>query len=496
MALVINTNVASLNAQRNLDASQSAAATSLERLSSGLRINSARDDAAGLAIANRFTAQINGLNQAARNSADGISLAQTAEGALQETTNNLQRIRELAVQAANATNSSADRQALQSEVNQLVAEIDRVANTSNFNGVKLLDGSFTSQTFQVGATEGETVSVTSLIDANSNAIGENTVALNGTDLGVVAASNAVTGNDLAVTVTDANSNTVGTAGTTIVIGANDEADDIATAINAVDSTLGLTATATNSATFGNFSITANDAVAFTLEGESISIASLASASDLTSIADAINAKQGTTGVSATFSGSDRTEMTLTASDGRDITIASLEFDTDSSTADLTGATGAARTLTDASGSGAAGAAGTVTGSVSISSTAGAISIVEGSGSEIVTGTLASSLSSVANIDLATSAATASDALSVLDAAIAQISGGRADLGAIQNRFESVIASLQVASENAEASRSRIQDADFASETANLTKSQILTQAGISVLAQANAQPQQVLALLQ
>jgi len=497
MALVINTNVASLNAQRNLDASQSAASTSLERLSSGLRINSARDDAAGLAIANRFTAQINGLNQAARNSADGISLAQTAEGALQETTNNLQRIRELAVQAANATNSSADRQALQSEVNQLVAEIDRVANTSNFNGVKLLDGSFTSQTFQVGATEGETVSVTSLIDANSNAIGENTVALNGTDLGVVAAANAVTGNDLAVTVTDANSNTVGTAGTTIAIGANDEADDIATAINAVDSTLGLTATATNSATFGNFSLGATpESVAFTLEGESISIAALASANDLTSVADAINAKQGTTGVSATFSGSDRSEMTLTASDGRDITIASLEFGNDASTADLTGATGAARTLTDLSSTSAGAAAGTATGSVSISSTAGAISIVEGAGSEVVSGTLASSLASVANIDLATSAATASDALSVLDAAIAQISGGRADLGAIQNRFESVIASLQVASENAEASRSRIQDADFASETANLTKSQILTQAGISVLAQANAQPQQVLALLQ
>ena len=137
MALVINTNVASLNAQRNLDASQSSAATSLERLSSGLRINSAKDDAAGLAIASRFTSQINGLNQAARNAADGISLAQTAEGALQEVTNNLQRIRELAVQASNATNSSADRAALQSEVDQLVSEIDRVSNTANFNGCLL-----------------------------------------------------------------------------------------------------------------------------------------------------------------------------------------------------------------------------------------------------------------------------------------------------------------------------------------------------------------------
>ena len=255
MALVINTNVASLNAQRNLDASQSSASTSLERLSSGLRINSARDDAAGLAIANRFTSQINGLNQAARNAADGISLAQTAEGALQEVTNNLQRIRELAVQASNATNSSADRAALQAEVDQLVSEIDRVANTSNFNGVKILDGSFTSKTFQVGATEGETVSVSSIIDSNANALGENALTLGGSKLGVQTAGvvvSGVTGNDLALTVTDANGNTVGTAGTTVAIGANDEASTIAATINGLDSALGLEATATNSARFGVF----------------------------------------------------------------------------------------------------------------------------------------------------------------------------------------------------------------------------------------------------
>ena len=269
MALVINTNVASLNAQRNLDASQSLAATSLERLSSGLRINSARDDAAGLAIANRFTSQINGLNQAARNSADGISLAQTAEGALQEVTNNLQRIRELAVQASNATNSSADRSALQAEVDQLIAEIDRVSNTANFNGVKLLDGSFSSKTFQVGATEGETVSVSSILDSNTNALGENTIALDGTLLGDAVAAgagaNGVTGNDLAVTVTDANGNTVGTASTAVTVNANDEASDIAAAINGLDATLGLTATATNTATFG--AVTVAEAISFDLEGQ-------------------------------------------------------------------------------------------------------------------------------------------------------------------------------------------------------------------------------------
>src|SRR6201991_3500372 len=154
MPQVINTNVASLNAQRNLTTSQGQLATAWQRLSSGLRINSAKDDAAGLAISERFTSQIRGLNQAVRNSNDGISLAQTAEGALGEVTNNLQRVRELAVQSVNATNSASDRSAMQQEVSQLISEIDRVAGQTNFNGVKLLDGSFTSQAFQVGANVG------------------------------------------------------------------------------------------------------------------------------------------------------------------------------------------------------------------------------------------------------------------------------------------------------------------------------------------------------
>lgn len=490
MALVINTNVPSLNAQRNLDSSQSAAATSLERLSSGLRINSARDDAAGLAIANRFTSQINGLNQAARNAADGISLAQTAEGALQEVTNNLQRIRELAVQAANATNSSADRAALQSEVDQLVAEIDRVADTANFNGVKLLDGSFSSQTFQVGATEGETVSVSSVIDSNTNALGENALTLGGSKLNVQTAGvvvSGITGNDLSVTVTDANGNTVGTAGEAIAIGANDEASTIAATINALDSALGLTATATNSVVLGSLSANLG-ATSFDLEGVTIS-ATITDAQDLTVVKDAVNAQSGTTGVTASFAdASDKGELTFTSSDGRDISIASWNTATATDTA-------AFGTLTLDENAGDTSAV--AVGSVAVTSTKGAIAIAETTTSEVVTGgSQQSSLDSVDNVDLATSAATASASLSVLDAAIAQISAGRADLGAIQNRFESVIASLQVASENAEASRSRIQDADFAAETANLTKSQILTQAGISVLAQANAQPQQVLALLQ
>ena len=171
MPQVINTNVLSLNAQRNLNKSGSDLATSLQRLSSGLRINSAKDDAAGLAIANRMTSQIRGLNQAARNANDGISLAQTAEGGLGTVTNSLQRIRELSVQSANATNSATDRAALQSEAAQLIAEIDRVASTSSFNGVKLLDGTFTSQQFQVGADANQTISVSSIASARTADLG-------------------------------------------------------------------------------------------------------------------------------------------------------------------------------------------------------------------------------------------------------------------------------------------------------------------------------------
>jgi len=170
MPLSIQTNVASLNAQRNLNSSQGGLATSLQRLSSGLRINSAKDDAAGLAIADRMTAQVNGLGQASRNANDGISLTQTAEGALQESTNILQRVRELAVQSANSTNSATDRLSLQSEVNQLVSELDRISDTTSFNGIKLLDGSFQAQQFQVGANAGETISIT-VAEANSSSLG-------------------------------------------------------------------------------------------------------------------------------------------------------------------------------------------------------------------------------------------------------------------------------------------------------------------------------------
>jgi flagellin len=288
-------------------------------------------------------------------------------------------------------------------------------------------------------------------------------------------------------VTDANGNTVGTAGEVIAIGANDQASTIAATINALDSALGLEATATNSAVFGSLSA-ALGATSFTLEGTTIS-ATITDAQDLTVLKDAVNAKAATTGITASFADTtDKGELTFTAADGRDIALDGLNTVTNTDTISFGGVQ-----LVESGGQDGA----VAVGSVAVTSTKGSIALAETSTSEVVTGgTQSSSLDSVDNVDLATSAATAAASLSVLDAAIAQVSAGRSDLGAIQNRFESVISSLQVASENAEASRSRIQDADFASETANLTKSQILTQAGISVLAQANAQPQQVLALLQ
>ncbi|MEJ2199652.1 MAG: flagellin [Desulfuromonadaceae bacterium] len=214
MALSINTNMASLNAQRNLGKSQGTLAQAMERLSSGLRINSAKDDAAGLAVSDRMTAQIRGLNQAARNANDGISLAQTAEGALQETTNIMQRIRELAVQSANATNSASDRASLQDEVNQLVSELDRISNTTSFNGIKLLDGTFTSQSFQIGADANQTISV-SVSGARSTDLGINSLTVDNTDLGIDAATSSGTvltsGEGMAAVSTGADFTTLATA---------------------------------------------------------------------------------------------------------------------------------------------------------------------------------------------------------------------------------------------------------------------------------------------
>ncbi|MDO9453167.1 MAG: flagellin [Stagnimonas sp.] len=375
MSAVINTNVASLNAQRNLSASQNDLNTSLQRLSSGLRINSAKDDAAGLAIASRFTSQIKGLDVASRNANDGISLAQTAEGALGEVTNNLQRIRELAVQSRNATNSDSDRASLNTEAQQLKAEIDRVASTTSFNGKKLLDGSFTNQAFQVGANAGETINVSAIVDASSANLG--------------------TYNRAEVT---------GVAATT-------------------------------------FTAIADGGV--TINGTSVgAIAVATSASERAGgFRDAVNSVSDTTGVYAI----NETATTTTLVSTGNIVLAGA-----SATAALVGI-----------------AAGTTTSTAS---------------------------TGFASLDLSTTGG-ADTALSSIDAALSAVNTTRANLGAIQNRFSSVVANIATQSENLSASRSRIQDADFAKETAALTRGQILQQAGTAMLSQANSAPQGVLALL-
>ena len=391
MASIINTNISSLTAQRNLSMSQSSLATSMQRLSSGLRINSAKDDAAGLAISDRMTSQIRGMNQAVRNANDGISLAQTAEGALGEVANNLQRIRELSVQSANATNSASDRTALQAEVTQLASEIDRVSKQSDFNGTKLLDGSFSAQLFQVGANAGQTIGISKIANTTAGALGN--VKFAADRVGVAAAAATAAGSMSGLVLN----------GVTI---------------NTVNYKLGDTAAQVGAAT-----------------------------------AAGINAQMGETGLRATA------DATTGA-----ITLESLKAGKDFSVT--------AGTL--AGGVTAVGLGGTTVTAVTAATTA--------------------SFSFLSNVDV-TSVKGAQQALEIVDAALTQVSGSRAELGAVQNRFTSVVTNLQTNSENTSASRSRIQDADFAAETANLSRAQILQQAGTAMVAQANQLPQTVLSLL-
>ncbi|MFN4342748.1 MAG: flagellin [Azonexus sp.] len=382
MPQVINTNIASLNAQRNLNTSQNSLNTSLQRLSSGLRINSAKDDAAGLAISERMTSQIKGLTVAQRNANDGISLAQTAEGALGEISSNLQRIRELAVQASNGTNTQVDRDALDAEVTQLKSEIQRVAEQTTFNGTKLLDGSFTGVAFQVGADAGQTITVSSIANAQ-------TAALGGTLTRYTAAISASALTDY---------------GTAIAAGG--------VTINGTD--IGAIAAA------GNAQERAGQLV------------------------EAINRVSSTTNVGASY---DAVSGQITLTSNAAITVAGT---TNSATV-----------------------AGWANGSVGTSTT--------------TTGITALTVSSFTN---------AQQTITQIDNALKSVNTSRANLGAIQNRFASTISNLSSTTENLSAARSRIQDADYAVETANLSRTQILQQAGTAMLAQAKALPQNVLSLLQ
>ncbi len=494
MGIVINTNVPSLTAQRNLYKTQSLLNRSLQRLSSGLRINSAKDDAAGLAISDRMTAQIRGLNQAVRNANDGISLAQTAEGALQESTNILQRIRELAIQAANDTNSATDRASLQQEVAQLQQELNRIADTTSFNGKMLFDGTFTAQKFHVGAEADQYITVT-IGNARADHIGNNT--LEGDANAAATMNAAIASTDKVGNRFSAQNLTIsGNLGTVTIssgtLADHSTAKSIAEAVNNVTSQTGVEASARTTATLSGLSNAGT--VSFNLYGSNSTAvaisASVASTSDLTDLADEINAHSASTGITATVDGG---TITLVSEQGYDIAIENFAVDTTATvdTISFRGASGTtAVTLTEASND-----SGTVGGTVSFSSAESYSVTTSNSGTLFTNASNSSSLSSVASIDIGTQSG-ANSAIDVVDGAIAYIDDLRASLGAVQNRFESTIANLNSVSENISGARSRIMDADFAQETANLTRAQILQQAGLAMLAQANATPQAALTLLQ
>jgi flagellin len=470
MSMMINTNLSSLNAQRNQSRTQNDLSTAIARRSSGLRINRAKDDAAGLAISDRFTAQIRGLTQAARNANDGISLAQTAEGALASVTDNLQRIRELSVQSANATNSASDRASLQLEVAQLTAEIDRVATQTSFNGTNLLDGSFTAKAFQVGANVGQTITVSSIASARSSALGQyQGFSLTNQSIGTANSTSA------AETVT------IGGVATALGSITND-AKNIASAINAAG-VAGLTATANATSVAAGtqaLTATASGTASVVINGVTVSIANAvgnASTNRANAVA-AINAQSAATGVVATDTGAG---VSLAAADGRNVVVSGFAA-----------GTATAATIADFGLAAAATTGASI--NINYSAPSGVTGSVVFGGAFSNTTAIAATGTSVAGLDISTVAG-ANAALSSIDAALATVSSSRASLGAVQNRFSSTISNLQTTTENLAASRSRITDADFAQETANLSRAQVLQQAGTAMVAQANQLPQQVLTLL-
>jgi len=477
MGLYINTNVASLNAQRNLTSSSASLSRSFERLSSGLRINSARDDSAGLAIASRFTSQIRGLNQAVRNTNDGISLAQTAEGALGETQNILQRVRELSVQSANDTNSASDRESLQAEVEQLTAEINRIGETTTFNNNKILDGSFLGASFHVGANSRETITV-NVADGRATSLGRQ-ARNDGTvvSAGVSIASGSLAVNGVSIRGTVAADDSVSTT-------LNDgSAVAKAAAINDSTKFTGVRAIVNKSEDSNNADITngvLNSVDFIKVNGETITGITVQNGDADDTLVNAINAVTDKTGVIASLN--DASQLVLTAQDGRNI--------------EVTASTVAAASITGLN-SEVTGGSITLQAERQVTINNGTANINAGTGfgtgqGEFIYGV--NNANTVSTIDI-TSREGANLAIDIADVAIGQVSSIRADLGAVQNRLESTINNLNATAENLSAARSRILDADFASETAQFTRNQIIQQAGVSVLAQANQQPQVALSLL-
>ncbi|OGT02486.1 MAG: hypothetical protein A2143_10345 [Gallionellales bacterium RBG_16_57_15] len=616
MPQVINTNIASLNSQRNLNTSQGALATALQRLSSGLRINSAKDDAAGMSISDRMTSQVRGMNQAARNANDGISLSQTAEGGLSGVGDSLQRIRELALQSANSTNSASDRTSLNAEAQSLLAEITRVSSTTQFNGLNLLDGTFTSSQFQVGANANQTISVT-IAGASTTQIGSyQQTGTAVTSAALTGANFSITPSGSTVATTIGVSVATGSAGNNLVTA--DSAAAKAVAINAKTADTGVSAAATNSLA-GTIPIARSGLTSGALLVNGVSIGAIsASTSAVTqgnSAATAINASTALHGVTAVANASTGA-LTLTAADGRNIAITSLPAtaagaqaifnatgldasagtnasgnevesltfvnavegsgtgltlgdsitldgityewntaaatvtsgrvkativaggsSTDSITAlnaaiaaqyalgntALVGSAASATNLTltsDRLGTGTVGlvdatqtnvgsvaSAGAAAGGTAAAdgtgvTTRGTLTLSSGTGFTVAgaeaayagLSTTSASLTTLSTVNIST--VTGSNAaIVIIDGALSQINSMRANLGAVQNRFSATVSSLQTSAENITAARSRILDTDFAAETANLTRAQILQQAGTAMLAQANQLPNNVLTLL-
>ena len=406
MGMSINTNSVSINAQRNLGLSGNSLATSMQRLSSGLRVNSAKDDAAGLAIAERMNTQVKGLAVASRNANDGISLAQTAEGALGKVGDMLQRMRELAVQSGNATNSKTDREALQAELKQLRDEVDRVAKTTSFNGAKLLDGSFTGAVFQVGANSGDNITVGALANTKVTELG---TSIYGTSQANVAGQASMVSGINSATAADRS---------VVVSGANGVSKTVEIAQDA--------------------NVTEKEALGKVLA--------------------AINSVTADTGVVAFLS-----------DDGTKI---DYRFEADMNAASPTAGLAAAYITFGAASS---------------------VNVVTAGDVEEVSG--AAGGKGIDKIDIGTQAG-AWEALQRIDNAIDKVNSARGELGAIQTRFEKTVENIDIQNENLTAARGRVVDADFAQETANLSRTQILQQAGTAMVAQANQLPQQVLSLLQ
>lgn len=603
MASMINTNISSLNAQRNLSTSKTSLETSLQRLSTGLRINSAKDDAAGMAISTRMTSQINGLNQATRNANDGISLTQTAEAGMASATDLLQRMRDLAVQSSNGSNSDTDRAAIQTEVGQLKEEIDRVAKSTNFNGLNLLDGSFSGQSFQVGAnnSSNDRIQIKEIANLQTTKLGSGTTGSSSLTSGLT--TKALAAGDLTLNGTQIGASTAGAqAGQS-----SSSAYAVAQAINAAAGQSGVTATAnatvaTSIAATGVAATDATKLAANTFSINGVNIGEIEAGTQFngatnpptaggstavidkgTKVADAINKVSDQTGVKATVD--DTGAVKLTSTNGKAIELkltdssanaAAVTAFTDSTgltasvagtptagtaptagayaagafkingvevgaiadggtasgqgantaaainaVSDKTGVTAKADSVTgkislsaadgrdikleDGTGTAAAATgitAGTFTGSVTLSSSNVNGIVVGGennasAGLAAYTGLKAAdtkSTGTISSVDVST-ATGAQAAIDTIDKALSSVNTSRANMGAYQNRFSAVVSNLQSSSESLSSSRSRIQDADFAAETASMTRGQILQQAGTAMLAQANSLPNGVLSLL-